>query len=431
METNRRKFMKTGALAAGAASLPILGSAQAGTSSTLKVALVGCGGRGIEALRQVMRNPGIEVVALADAFEGGINAAMNAINNTEKGQGTAVNVPQERRFVGLTSYKGAIDSCDLVLLCSPPVWRPNHFSYAVEKGVHSFMEKPVASNAAGVRQVLDAARVAKEKNLKVSVGFQRRFDPVYLETYQRVADGMIGDVVAAQVHWMSGGVWVRERQPGESEMHFQCRNWYYFYWNSGDGIAEQHIHNIDIANWFIGDTPERSYGIGSRSVRIGPNYGDIYDAFGVEFVYDKGITVNSYWRHHPNTANRVGETILCATGRAQAGRIWNRDGQEIWRYEGERVNPMQEQQNELVKAIRENGEMDMAELGAKSTMTAILGRMAAYSGQNVPMSRALAANDEGLVPEESFEATPPVLPGDDGLYPTPVPGVYDPFNPLG
>lgn len=431
MEIQRRQFLKTGALAAGAASLPIISAAQLAGSDKIKVALIGCGGRGTDALKQVMQSPGIEVVALADAFKAGVDACFQKLAGFNKGEGTTVDVPEERRFVGLTAYKQAIDTADLVLLCSPPAWRPNHFSYAVERGKHVFMEKPVASTAAGVRQVLEAAKISKEKNLKCVVGFQRRFDPVYLETYKRVTDGMIGDVVGAQVHWMGGGVWVRPREEGESEMHFQCRNWYYFCWNSGDGICEQHIHNTDVANWFIGSYPERAYGTGSRSVRVGPNYGDIYDAFAVEFSYDKGIFVNSWWRHHPKTMNRVGEVISCAKGRAIAGQIWDRDGKQLWKYEGPRPNAQQVEQDELIKAIRTNGDLNMAEIGAHTTLTTILGRMAAYSGQNVPASRALNANDGGMIPEESFDATPTVLPGPDGLYPTPVPGVYDPFNPMG
>ena len=429
METDRRSFMKSSILAAGAVGLPVIASANVAGSATIKVALVGCGGRGTGACQQVLANPGVEVVALADAFAGPLEGCLAAISGAKKGEGSSVNVPPERRFVGLDAYKKAIDACDLVLLCTSPGFRPKQFAYAVEKGKHVFMEKPVATTAAGVRQVLDAAKVSKEKGLKVVVGFQRRFDPVYLETRQRILDGAIGDIIGAQAYWMGTPLWVRPRQEGDTEFQYQCRNWYYFYAIGGDGIVEQHIHNLDVANWMIGALPERAYGTGGRSIRIGKDYGNIYDHFATEYTYDKGIVVNSFWRHHANTVGRVGELILGAKGRASAGTIWDRDGKEIWKYSGDRVDAQQLEQDALINAIHKNLPINMAEDGAHSTMTAILGRMACYSGNSIPWSRGLNAEDNLMPEADDFAAPIGAQPGPDGIYPTAVPGQYDPFKP--
>lgn len=431
MEPNRRTFLKSSVLAASAASLPVISSAQAAGSATIKVALVGCGGRGTSACKQILNNPGVEVVALADAFAPSLQHCLNALNATGKGQGSSVNVPAERQFTGLDAYKKAIDACDLVMLTTPPGFRPKHFAYAVEKGKHVFMEKPVATTADGVRIVLEAAKASKAKNLKVVVGFQRRFDPTYIETRKKLQEGLIGDVISAQVHWMGGGLWVRGRETGDTEFQYQCRNWFYFDYIGGDGIVEQHIHNIDVANWWIGDVPDRAYGTGGRSIRIGKQFGNIYDHFATEFTYPKGIVVNSFWRHHDGTQNRVGELLLCTKGRASAGIIWDLDGKEIWKYQGPRPDPYQTEQNALIEAIRGNKDINLAEDAANSTMTAILGRMACYSGNNIPWSRAIKAEDKMVPDADDFAADVPCKPGPDGMYPTAIPGKYNPFKPLG
>jgi predicted dehydrogenase len=429
MESNRRKFIKSSALVAGATALPIIGSAQAAASGTLKVALVGCGGRGTQAASQILASPGIEVVALADAFAPSIAKCLGGLNAAKKGAGSSVNVPAERQFTGLDAYKKATELADIVMLCTPPGFRPKHFAHAVEKGKHVFMEKPVATTADGVRIVLEAAKKAKPET-KIVVGFQRRFDPVYLETRERIQDGMIGDIISAQVYWMSGNLWVRDREPGDTEFQYQCRNWFYFDYIGGDGIVEQHIHNIDVANWFLGTLPERAYGTGGRSVRIGPQFGNIYDHFATEFTHPKGVVVNSFWRHHQGAQSRVGELFLGSKGRAQPGTIWDRDGKELWKYEGPRVNAQQVEQDELVAHIRENKPINMAEEAANSTMTALLGRQACYSGNSIPWGRGLNAKDKMVPDADDFGADVPAKPGPDGLYPAPVPGKYNPLDPF-
>ncbi|MFM7182109.1 MAG: Gfo/Idh/MocA family protein [Verrucomicrobiales bacterium] len=429
MEPNRRKFIKSSALVAGATALPIIGSAQAAGSGTLKVALVGCGGRGTGAAKQILANPGIEVVALADAFAPSIAKCLGALNDAKKGQGSSVNVPAEHQFTGLDAYKKATDLADIVMLCTPPGFRPKHFAYAVEKGKHVFMEKPVATTADGVRIVLEAAKKAKPET-KIVVGFQRRFDPVYLETLKRIQDGMIGDLISAQVHWMGGNLWVRDREPGDTEFQYQCRNWFYFDYIGGDGIVEQHIHNIDVANWFLGTLPERAYGTGGRSVRIGPQFGNIYDHFATEYSYPKGVVVNSFWRHHQGAQGRVGELFLAAKGRAQPGTIWDRDGKELWKYDGPRADGQQIEQDELVAHIRQDKPINMAEAAANSTMTALLGRQACYSGNSIPWSRGLGAKDKMVPDADDFGADVPAKPGPDGLYPAAIPGQYNPLDPF-
>jgi myo-inositol 2-dehydrogenase/D-chiro-inositol 1-dehydrogenase len=205
-----------------------------------------------------------------------------------------VQVAEEKKFIGFDAYKHAIAEADVVILATPPGFRPIHFEEAVRQGKHIFMEKPVATDPWGVRKVLAAAEEAKKKNLKVAVGLQRRHEAGYLDIIKRVHDGAIGDVLASRVYWNDGGVWVKPRQPGQTEMEYQMRNWYYFVWLCGDHINEQHIHNLDVANWFLthqdgqpgrAGASDSPHGMGGRQVRTGKEYGEIFDHHAVEFEY--------------------------------------------------------------------------------------------------------------------------------------------------
>jgi len=263
METDRRSFLKSSALAAGAASLATPSFVHAAGNETLKVAVVGCGGRGTGAAKQALNVPGVKVVALADAFMEACDRCERELQGASKGQGSSVEVGGNK-FAGLDAYKKAIDLCDVLVTAAPPGFRPFHFDYAVKRGKHVFMEKPIAATAAGIRRVLAAADESKKKNLKVVVGLQRHFDPVYIETRKRILDGMVGDVLAMQVFWMGDGIWNRGRKPGMTELQYQASNWFHFYHVCGDGIVEQHIHNIDAALWMSGLKVDRAYGTGGR-----------------------------------------------------------------------------------------------------------------------------------------------------------------------
>ncbi|MCC7011793.1 MAG: Gfo/Idh/MocA family oxidoreductase [Planctomycetes bacterium] len=392
----------------------------------LRVVLVGCGGRGTGAAVQALSTAGpVKLVAMADAFTDRLEGSLAEISRSQPGK---VDVPKERRFLGFDAYRKAIDvDCDVVLLCTQPGFRPWHFEYAISRGRHVFMEKPVAVDAPGVRKVLEAAQVAKAKNLKVGVGLQRHHDARYVETIARLRDGAIGDINFTRCYWNSGGVWVNPRQPQMTEMEYQMRNWYYFNWLCGDHIVEQHIHNIDVVNWLKGGPPVRAQGQGGRQVRTGKDFGEIYDHHFVEFTYADGSTCLSQCRHQSNTWSSVSEHAHGSNGACDisAATITAKDGSK-WRSKLESADPYQVEHDVLFAAIREDTPHNEAEYGATSTMTAILGRMATYGGQPLSWDAALAS-DVALWPAAPGDLTwttdPPTLPDGDGRYPIPTPGV--------
>jgi len=325
------------------------------------------------------------------------------------------------------AYQKVIDSgVDLVILATPPGFRPIHFEYAVKAGKNIFMEKPVAVDAPGVRQVLEANKIAKEKKLKVGVGLQRHHQYEYLETVQRLKDGLIGDIIALRVYWNGGGVWdpPLKRENAKSEMEYQMRNWYYYNWLCGDHIVEQHIHNLDVGNWVKGKYPVRANGMGGRQVRVDKKYGEIFDHHYVEFDFDDGTKMYSQCRHIPNCWNSVSEHAHGTKGTCDisGGRI-SVTGGEDWRYRGKNPNPYQVEHDDLFAAIRQGSEFNEADNGAMSTMTAILGRMATYSGKIIEMEQALASNLSLMPRTFAWDADPPVMPKEDGSYPIAVPGV--------
>lgn len=417
---DRRGFLKTGTLIATAAAAPGILRAQ-GTANELKIALVGCGGRGSGAAAQSLNVPGTRLVAMADAFPENIEAAHDGL---KKQYGDRVDVPKERRFAGFEGYKAAIDAADVVLLCTPPGFRPAHFEYAVEKGKHVFMEKPVAVDGPGIRKVLEAAKKADEKKLKVVCGLQRRYQNSYLETLKQVQEGAIGEFVSSQVYWVSGGVWVRDRGPGMSEMEYQMRNWYYFNWICGDHICEQHVHNLDVSNWFKGGQhPVKALGMGGRTQRIGKQFGEIYDHFYVEYTYADGTVMNSQSRHWNGVASRVSETVTGTKGSAFPGMIKDRAGKVIWRFRGQDNNPYQTEHDLLYDFIRKDTPHNDAVYTAESTLTAIMGRMACYTGQEITWEQALNSTIDTMPKVLAWDADPGPKAGPDGMYPCPVPGV--------
>ncbi|MGV3531000.1 MAG: Gfo/Idh/MocA family protein, partial [Chthoniobacteraceae bacterium] len=388
---------------------------------SIKVALIGCGGRGSGAAAQALSVSGgpIKLVAMADAFKDRLEGAHKQLSGRFADQ---VDVPEDRRFVGFDAYKQALALCDVAILSTPPGFRPIHFEEAIKQGKHVFMEKPVAVDAPGVRKVLAAAEEAKKKNLKVGVGLQRRHQPGYIETIKRIQDGAIGDIVLARAYWNDSGVWVKPRQPNQTEMEYQMRNWYYFNWLCGDHINEQHIHNLDVINWVKNAYPVRAAGMGGRQVRVGKDYGEIYDHHAVEFHYADGTILASQCRHQPGCWSSVSEFAHGTKGKSEIHRNII-TGADTWRYkQREPVDPYQREHDDLFHAIRTNEPYNEAEYGAKSTLTAIMGRMATYSGKEVEWDKAL--NSEiNLMPESfAFDAKPKSLPGEDGMYPCAIPG---------
>ncbi len=416
--SDRRDFIKAGSLVTAAALLPGVASAQE-AGKEIKVALIGCGGRGTGAASQSLNVPGTKLVAMADAFEDQLNKAHATL---QKQYGDRVDVPAERRFVGFDAFKKATDAADLVLLCSSPGFRPAHFEYAVQQGKHVFMEKPIAVDGPGIRKVIEAAKAADQKNLKVVCGLQRRYQNTYLETLQQIKDGMIGDLISSQVYWSGGGVWTRARVEGMTEMEYQMRNWFYFNWICGDHICEQHIHNIDVGNWFKGQHPVKAVGIGGRTKRIGKDWGEIFDHHYVEYTYADGTIMNSQCKHWDKTWSKVSETIVGTKGTATAGVIKDHSGKIIWRFRGQNNNPYQTEHDVLVKHIQENKPINDAHYTAEATLTAIMGRMATYSGQEITWEQALNSDLDTMPKVLAWDADPGPKAGPDGLYPAPIPG---------
>ena len=397
----------------------------------MKVALIGCGGRGTGAARDALKNSACptRLVAMADAFQHRLDRSLETLQTQFADK---VDVPPERQFVGLDGYKKAIALADVVILTTPPGFRPMTFEEAIAQGKHVFMEKPVATDAPGVRKVLAAAQVAKENNLKVLVGFQRRSDPGYIETVKRIRDGAIGDVVATRVYWNSGVLWCRKRDElakllgrEPTEMEYQVNNWYYFTWLCGDNIVEQHIHNLDVINWIKGGYPVRAQGMGGCQVRNGPEYGQNFDHHAVEYEYEDGTRMFSYCRHMAGCWNQVGENVIGTRGQSQPNRQII-IGESRWRYRepNERAST-QIEHDILFDAIVNGREItnSTAENGAKSTMTAILGRMATYSGQMLEWDTALNGQNDLFPDQLSWEAPPKVLPDENGYYPRALPGI--------
>ncbi len=430
---SRRDFMKGSVLAAGGvvlSGLSLEASAYVKGSDNLKIALIGCGGRGTGAAVQALKNTGhtnVQLVAMADAFKDRLDDSFKNLSENAEVK-ARVKVAEKARFTGFDGYKQAIALADVVILATPPGFRPIHFEEAVKQGKHVFMEKPVATDAPGIRQVLAAAEEAKKKNLKVVVGLQRHYQNNYLEALKRVQDGAIGDIVASQVYWNSPGVWVRQREPKMTEMEYQMRNWYYFNWLCGDHINEQHIHNLDVTNWFKNAYPVKAYGVGGRQLRTGKEYGEIFDHHSVQFEYADGAVMSSQCCHYPGTASNVSETLVGTKGRIELDggnkamiRDWK--GNTVYRHRGEEdPNPYQTEHDVLFAAIKNNKPHNDAEFGAKSTMTAIMGRMATYSGQVISWDEAMNSQMSIMPKEFSWTAQTPTNPGPDGFYPIPVPG---------
>ncbi len=429
----RRTFLKNTSLAGAGllGSLALPRAVHAQSTQPLKLALIGCGGRGTGAVQDALGNNAapVKLVAMADAFQYKLD---RSLENLKKQFGDKVDVPPDRQFVGLDGYQKAIALADVVILTTPPGFRPITFEEAIRQKKHVFMEKPVATDAPGIRKVLAAAAEAKANNLKVLVGFQRRSDPGYIETVKRIGDGAIGDVVAAHVYWNSGVLWVRTRDElarilgrAPTEMEYQVNNWYYFTWLCGDNIVEQHIHNLDVVNWVKNGYPVRAQGMGGCQVRTAPEYGQNFDHHAVEYEYEDGTRMFSYCRHMAGCWNQVGENIIGSKGTSQPNRQIIL-GADRWRYraEGTPRSSTQIEHDILFDAIVNNKPItnSTAENGAKSTMTAILGRMACYSGQMLEWDAALNGQNNLFPDKLAWDAMPKVLPDANGYYPRAMPG---------
>ncbi|HSF54800.1 MAG TPA: Gfo/Idh/MocA family oxidoreductase [Algoriphagus sp.] len=429
-QNSRRDFLKTSALVTGGMLAPsfLVPGAYAAPANELKLAVIGCGGRGTGAVFQAFEtgHP-IKLVAMADAFQDRLDNSYKAI--FDKYGKDKVDVPVEKRFVGFDGYKKAMEEADVVILAAPPGFRPSHFVEAVNQGKQIFAEKPMATDAAGIRKVLAAAEVAKSKKLNVVVGLQRHYQNNYREVMKRIHNGDLGEIVGGQVYWNDGGVWVRERKPEQTEMEYQMRNWYYFNWLCGDHIVEQHVHNIDIANWAKNSYPVKAEGTGGRAVRTGKDHGEIFDHHVLTYTYADGSVIHSECRHFPGAANRVDETFQGTKGKVflsagNHGVMTDWKGNPIYTHDREnQPNPYQTEHDELwATLVKGEYKFADAENAAKSTMTAIMGRYATYSGKVLTWDEALNGSVD-LFPETlAWDANPKLMPGPDGYYPHAIPG---------
>ncbi len=430
---SRRDFIRNSSLlvAGGAVvggTLPLSRAAHAGGSDVIRIGLVGCGGRGTGAASQAIKNHStrVELVAMGDVFANKVQSAYRGLNGKHKDQ---VNVPKERMFAGLDAYKHVLNSdIDLVILATPPGFRPQHFEAAVEAGKHIFMEKPVATDAPGVRRVLAANEIAKKKNIAVAVGLQRHHEVAYKETIAKLQDGAIGRIDTIRVYWNGQGVWTRARKPNMSELAYQLNNWYYFTWICGDHIVEQHIHNLDVANWLKNAYPVEGNGMGGRQVRTSKDHGQIYDHHFVEFTYEDGTKLYSQCRHIRGCWNSVSEHAHGTKGYADisGGKIYDSNHKLIWRTKGSRGGHQQEH-HDLFQSLAAGEIPNEGEYGAKSTMTSIMGRMCTYSGKRISWEDAInselkLADTDAMT---SFDSEAPVKPDEEGFYPVAVPGVTE------
>jgi len=407
----RRELLKSSAVTAGA--LVLTGTAaplaEARGSETIRVGVIGCGGRGSGAANDcVNSSPGVKIVALADAF-----------GDRLAGLKGKFKVPDNRCFVGLDAYKKvlALDEVNFVILATPPGFRPVQFAGAIEAGKNVFMEKPVAVCPAGIKMVIEASKKATEKKLGVVAGTQRRHEAKYVETMKRIHDGAIGDIVSAQCYWNQGALWVKRRQPNQGDVEWQIRNWLYFTWLSGDHITEQHVHNIDAINWAFDAIPEQVHGLGGRQYRTGPEHGNIFDHFGVEFFYPDDVRTISMCRQIDGASHRVSERVAGTKGVSNCAGVI--EGENAWRYEGPNPSPYVQEHADLIKSIRSGKPLNEGRQVAESTLCAIMGRESAYSRQRFKTSWFMSKCTLDLLPPDGLK-----LSDSKPVPPFAVPGQY-------
>jgi predicted dehydrogenase len=403
-DTTRREFIATSA-AAGAVAASVLANAHAQPSGeTIRVGLVGCGGRGTGAAEQCLRaDPNVRLVAVADTFMDRAKSCLLRLRGMND-ICAKVQVPTENIFVGLDSYRHVIENSDLVLLATPPGFRPQHIRAVIAARKHLFTEKPVAVDGPGVRMVLAAHAEADRHNLTVVAGTQRRYQTGYLEAMQRIHDGHIGTITSGRCYWNQADLWSRARTLTMTDVEWQIRNWLYFTWLSGDHIVEQHVHNLDVINWAIQAHPVKCVGMGGRQVRTQKNFGHIFDHFAIDYEYPNQVRVLSMCRQITGCANSISEAVTGTRGNCNtsaSSRTYRITGERPWAMSRNQDNePYQAEHVALFESIRGRRQRRLNDLRAvaESTLTAIMGRMSAYTGQEVTWEQALNSQ-QSLMPD--------------------------------
>lgn len=419
----RREFLKTSSLATAgtalAGTLSLASGVYAAGDDTLRVGLIGCGSRGSGAASQALAaDPRVKLTAMADVFEDRLKLSLKSLHEIE-GLSAKIDVPPDRQFVGFDAYRQVLASgVDVVLLATPPHFRPIHLQAAVETGKHVFAEKPCAVDTPGVHSVLKSCEEARKKGLSVVSGLCLRYHAPYVEGIRRIHDGGIGQVRTLLANDYRGPIWIKPREPGWTDMHWQMRNWYYFTWLSGDFNVEQHVHNLDVCAWAMGNKyPVKAIGMGGREVRKGPEYGNIYDHHSVVYEYDDGTLLVSNTRQMAGCKGDISIRVLGSQGTATLTE--RRSGVRItgkadWVYQGDEPNLYQVEHDELFASIRKSSPINNGEYMAKSTLLAIMGRMATYTGQQITWDMAWNSKENLNPPRYEWgplATTPIAVPG--------------------
>jgi myo-inositol 2-dehydrogenase/D-chiro-inositol 1-dehydrogenase len=410
---SRRDFIKTAAVSAGAVATQLsLPAVHAAGNDVIKVGVIGCGGRGTGAAENVLSSaPNVKIVALGDAFQDRLNNCRKTIEKfikeDKKGQkarelGNSVDV-EGRCFVGLDAYKQVLASdANYIILATPPGFRPFHLEAAVAADKTIFTEKPVAVDGPGIRKVLKAYEESRSKNLAIVAGTQRRHQAGYLETLKRIHDGAIGDLVGGRGYWNQNILWGHARKPGMSDAVYQIYNWYAFLWLCGDHIVEQHVHNLDVLNWAFGTHPVKAVGMGYRVPRD-KVYGAIFNFFAIDLEYPKGVHALSMCRQISGCANEVGEYLVGSKGSCQVN-AYNINGKRVAPRDS--VDPYVQEHTDLIASVRSGKPLNELKQVAESTLTAIMGRMSAYTGSAITWDMALNSKEstypEGLTLDMSL-----------------------------
>jgi predicted dehydrogenase len=385
---NRRDFLKTAALATAATAVPFIRTGEA-AGDTIKVGVIGCGGRGTGAAHNALdADSAVKIIALADSFEDRAKDAQRSLNR--RGQ----NIPDDMVFLGLDAYRKVLATdADYVILATPPGWRPEHFEAAVNAKKHIFTEKPVATDVVGIRRFMDAGKKSEAMKLSVCAGTQRRHQKPYIETIKKIRDGALGEVRACRAYWCGGPViHNRRREPGWSDMVFQLRNWYSFCWICGDNIVEQHVHNLDVINWVMGTHPAEVFASGGRAwkPRDNPLLGNIWDTFSCDYVYPNGVHMLSMSRHWNRSDGDVSEHVVGTEKESNCADMGE---------PGRGLDPYVQEHKDLVASIRGDGRYyNEAIQVAESVMTAIMGRESAYTGKKLRWDEFMQVGLE-LVPK--------------------------------
>jgi myo-inositol 2-dehydrogenase/D-chiro-inositol 1-dehydrogenase len=409
---SRREFIRTTSAATLGISLaPLVSGAHAAGTDAIRIGLIGCGGRGTGAVTDAFKGAqGVKLVAMADAFPDRLESSLAQL---KKEHADKIDVG-DRRFTGFDAYRSVIESdANYIILATPPGFRPIHLEAAIAANKHVFTEKPVAVDGPGIRKCLELYEMAKSKGLGIAAGTQRRHQTGYLETLRRIQDGAIGKIVAARCAWNQGFLWKKDREAQWTDVEWQLRNWLYFTWLSGDHIVEQHVHNLDVVNWALGTHPLVAHGMGGRQVRTGPEWGHIFDHFSVDYEYPEDVHVHSQCRQISGCEGSVSEALVGERGRCQVDK-YTIAGQRAWKFDGKDNAPYVQEHTDFITSLRAGKPLNELKDVAESTLTAIMGRMATYTGQPVTWEQALNSTESLMPPTLALgpmEVPPVAMPG--------------------